>query len=118
MVLIVLVIAIGLSTRKYPEVFPIWIVKYLGDILWALMVFLGIGLIFNKASTKYVTLGALTFSFLIEFSQLYHAPWIENLRHTGIGGLILGYGFLWSDLICYAAGILIGVLFEFLGGKS
>ncbi|MCG8538340.1 MAG: DUF2809 domain-containing protein [Clostridia bacterium] len=29
-----------------------------------------------------------------------------------IGGLILGFGFLWSDIVCYAIGILIGLLAE------
>ena len=42
-----------------------------------------------------------------ELLQLYHAPWIESIRQTRIGGLILGFGFLWSDIICYAVGIVI-----------
>jgi hypothetical protein len=29
-----------------------------------------------------------------------------------VGGLVLGYGFLWSDLVCYAVGIGAGVLAE------
>jgi hypothetical protein len=29
-----------------------------------------------------------------------------------LGGLLLGYGFLWSDLICYGAGISAGFLLE------
>lgn len=31
--------------------------------------------------------------FLIECSQLYHAPWIDDIRAVPLGGLILGYGF-------------------------
>ncbi len=42
-----------------------------------------------------------------EALQLYHAPWIEAIRQTRVGGLILGFGFLWSDIICYAIGIVI-----------
>ncbi len=42
-----------------------------------------------------------------ELLQLYHAPWIEAIRKTRIGGLALGFGFLWSDIICYAVGITV-----------
>jgi len=55
---------------------------------------------------------ALGFSFAIEFSQLYHALWIDQVRHTALGGLILGFGFLWSDLICYIIGIILGIGIE------
>ena len=41
-------------------------------------------------------------------SQLYHAPWIDAIRDTLPGALVLGYGFLWSDLACYAAGVALG----------
>jgi Protein of unknown function (DUF2809) len=52
------------------------------------------------------------FSVVIEISQLYHAPWIDSIRQTTLGGLILGYDFVASDLTCYALGIGLGVLFE------
>ena len=52
----------------------------------------------------------------IETLQLYQAPWMQKLRHTYPMGLILGYGFLWSDWLCYATGCLlawpIGLLIE------
>ena len=34
---------------------------------------------------------ALLFSYAIEFSQLYQAEWINALRHTALGGLVLGF---------------------------
>jgi hypothetical protein len=43
---------------------------------------------------------------------LYHAPWIDSIRGTTLGGLILGYGYLWSDLACYAVGVGLGALME------
>jgi hypothetical protein len=56
---------------------------------------------------------ALSFSVLIEMSQIYHAPWIDSIRHTTLGGLVLGYGFLWGDLACYAVGIGLGLVIEY-----
>ena len=45
-------------------------------------------------------------------SVLYHTPWIDSIRQTTLGGLILGFGFLWSDLACYAVGVGFGVVME------
>lgn len=44
------------------------------------------------------------FFYGIELSQLYHALWIDAIRNTTLGGLIIGFGFLWSDLVCYTIG--------------
>ncbi|EGW38049.1 hypothetical protein DOT_3993 [Desulfosporosinus sp. OT] len=76
------------------------------------MIFFLLGLLFRAGDTRWVAVGALLFSFSIEISQLYHSQWIDSLRMTRIGGLVLGYGFLWSDLVSYTVGIGSGVLIE------
>lgn len=110
--LIVLTVLAGLSSRHFSSSLPHWITLYLGDALWALMVFLGFAFIFKRKSTLWVAVATLLFSFAIEISQLYHPPWIDGIRHTRIGGLILGFGFLWSDLVCYTAGVVLGVVVD------
>jgi glycopeptide antibiotics resistance protein len=57
---------------------------------------------------------SLGLAFSVEFSQLYHAPWIDSIRQTTLGGLVLGSGFLGSDLICYSVGIAIGAGLEWV----
>ena len=57
-------------------------------------------------------------SYSIEISQLYHAPWIDAIRNTILGGLILGFGFLWSDLVCYTIGIIIGIIIDIMINKT
>lgn len=49
-------------------------------------------------------LAAVITTELIEFSQLYHSPWLDALRATRGGGLLLGHLFLWSDVVCVALG--------------
>ncbi|MEH6892401.1 DUF2809 domain-containing protein [Bacillus sp. JJ864] len=110
----VIVIILGLTSRKIAHVLPHILNTYLGDALWALMIFIGFGFIFKSAQTKVIALFALVFCYIIESSQLYHASWIDHIRETTLGGLILGYGFLWSDLLAYAIGIGIGVISEML----
>ena len=108
---IILVIFLGLFSRSYP--LPSFIATYAGDTLWALMVFLLFGFLFPTMSIIKVTIIALLFSFCIEFSQLYHDAWIDELRQNRLVALVIGRGFLWTDLICYSVGIVIGVMMEF-----
>lgn len=54
---------------------------------------------------------ALGIAWAVEFSQIYHAPWIDAVRSTRLGRLALGFTFNWPDLLAYAAGIgIIAVL--------
>ncbi|SHJ82148.1 Protein of unknown function [Clostridium amylolyticum] len=110
--MIIIVITLGLLSRKMAYAIPEILNAYLGDALWALMIFVGFGFIFRYMKTKKIALMAIAFCYLIEISQLYHAPWIDSIRKTTLGGLVLGYGFLWSDLIAYAIGIAVGVILE------
>lgn len=110
--LLAITIAAGLASRHFSAYLPHWVQLYLGDALWALMVFLLFGFFFHKKSTLWIALAALTFSFSIEISQLYHASWIDALRTNRLGGLVLGFGFLWSDLVCYTLGVAFGYVME------
>jgi Protein of unknown function (DUF2809) len=103
-----LLIPVGLATRTYGNEF---MKLYVGDSLWAMMIYFGFRFLFPSQSLKAFWL-TLTFCYLIEFSQLYHAEWIDNIRQNLLGGLILGFGFLWSDLVAYFLGILSGYLLE------
>lgn len=113
-----MVIALGLSSRRYGASLPKFLAEYSGDALWALMVFVGIGFLAPRWSSLRVAGTALLFSYAIELSQLYHAPWIDRIRHYRIGGLILGYGFLWSDVLCYTVGVAFGFLTEKLFSET
>jgi hypothetical protein len=110
--LIACIIALGLGSRRFGQFLPSFVASYAGDTLWALMAFLGIGLILPRVSTWRVAALAMSFSVMIEVSQLYHAPWIDSIRGTTFGALVLGHGFLWSDLACYGVGVGLGVLVE------
>ena len=62
-------------------------------------------LVATRRSTARLAGRALVIVFAVEFSQLYHAPWADAIRGTWLGGLVLGSGFLWSDLACYTIGV-------------
>lgn len=102
--LIVIITITGLLSRHFS-----FIPLFIGDILWALMVYFIVRFLFVDHPGKFIVMVSLLFCYGIEFSQLYKAPWINDLRHTLFGRLVLGEGFLWSDLLCYTIGVAIGV---------
>ena len=103
-----LMIPIGLATRMYGNEF---LKLYAGDALWAMMIYFGFKFLLPSQSSK-AFLYAVSFCYLIEFSQLYHATWIDTIRQNRLGGLILGFGFLWTDLVAYLVGIFGGFLVD------
>ena len=100
-----LVVCLGLLSRKFSYLLPDIINTYLGDALWAVMIYLMMATIGKSWSVNHVALYSILFCYAIELSQFYHAPWIDAIRNTRLGGLILGFGFLWSDIMAYALGV-------------
>lgn len=112
LLMIFIVICLGLLSRRFSLYIPDIVDLLLGDSLWALMIYLSIRMLFLKWSGKSVALTGISFCFIIEFSQLYHDEWIDMIRKTTLGGLILGYGFLWSDIMAYLLGVGFGFITE------
>lgn len=107
------VIAAGLASRSALAVhLPVFVATYAGDTLWALTVFLGLGLVFRRVRPSLIASMALVFAFSVEASQLYQADWINAIRSNRLGALLLGNGFKWSDLACYTVGVAIGFTVE------
>jgi hypothetical protein len=111
-ILIIAIIITGLLSRK-SAVVPLWT----GDILYALMMYFVVHFIFLKKEAKFVFLLSLSICVTIELSQLLHADWINTVRATLPGRLILGQGFLWSDLAAYTVGAALGLLIDKISSK-
>jgi hypothetical protein len=103
------VVAIGLASRSYPGLFPAFLGKYPGDALGALMAFCGLGFINPGASTLRLAVYALLISYVDEFTQLYQAPWINEIRSSYVGHLVLGSTFSWYDMAAPTVGVAFGV---------
>jgi len=118
-VVILLVIVTGLASRSsLAGYLPSFLATYAGDTLWALAIFLVLGFVFPRARPSVIALLAIALSFGVELSQLYQAEWINAIRHTRMGALTLGFGFKWSDLLCYTAGCVLGLAGETLAGAA
>jgi len=113
LIVIIATIMMGLGLRYFAGDLPRWVNLYVGDFLWSVMIFFIFTLIFRKKSTFKIMVLSLIYCYLIEISQIYQAPWINNIRQTTVGHLMLGRGFLWSDLVSYTIGIMAGGALDF-----
>lgn len=95
-----LTIFLGLLSRKFPA-----LLAQTGDALWAIMIYWGFRVL--ARSPKEAAALTLIISYLVEFSQLLTWPWLVAFRSTLIGHLLLGQGFLWSDLLAYSLGVVL-----------
>lgn len=108
------VIALGLGSRKFASLLPHFIADHAGDALWTAAVYLTLAIAFPKWSP--CRLGILSFgvSVMVEFSQLIDASWLNAIRATLPGKLLLGAGFLWIDLVRYLVGAVTATTLDWL----
>ena len=104
MLFLAFVVGVGLASRKYEGVFPRVLGKYPGDALWTVAAYLGWKLVVPTMAPRKLGLAALGLSFLVEFLQLYHAPWLDGIRGNHLGHLFLGSTFNPMDLVAYTVG--------------
>lgn len=112
LIAIVITIFLGLASRKWSLLLPSFVAQNAGDMLWAMMVYFGFRLLLVRKNTLAAILLSFLFSFGIEFSQLYQEDWINQIRGTTFGALILGKGFLVEDLVRYTVGITIAFVLD------
>jgi hypothetical protein len=110
-------IVVGLPARL-TDWYPLFVVLYLGDALWAMMIYLLVALTFSRLAPWKVLALTVISCWLVEFSQLYQAEWINTVRRWPGMGLLLGYGFLWTDLVAYTLGPLAGFALDLLFIKT
>lgn len=113
-ILVLVSLILGVLTTKLTTPFtkiPI-IANYATQGLWAAVIYWTFCLIMVNHRAGRVVLFALLFCYLMEVSQLYHAPWIDTMRTSELGGFFLGNKFSWDDIICGTVSIYICFSFE------
>lgn len=111
-VLALLTVGLGFASRRFPGSIPDFVKLYAGDALWAMLAFWVLAFLFPRADTLALFFGALFISFAAEASQLYRTPWLDAMRSTRLGALVLGQGFLLSDLASYTVGAIVAALLD------
>lgn len=109
---VVITMVLGYSSRSFADSLPGFVAEHFGDALWACMIYYGFRTIGVHKNLFWAAGASLIFCFGIEFSQLYQADWINEIRRTFIGALVLGNGFLTVDLIRYSVGIMFAIIVD------
>jgi hypothetical protein len=110
-ILFLLTIFLGLLSRSCFNPFPMSFGKYPGDALWAVMLYWIATFIAPARSPGFRSAMALGISILDEISQCFHPAWLDGVRSTTIGHLVLGTDFSVKDIVAYAVGIgLVAVI--------
>lgn len=100
--IILMTIILGLLSRKIS-----WIPAITGDSLYAVMMYYICRFCFISKPMRFSLWMAIGICFIIEFSQVLQYEWIVEIRKSLFGRLVLGQGFLVSDLIGYILGASI-----------
>lgn len=103
-------IVIGLAIHWSVVTIPPDARDIIGDALWALMMTWWVSAALPDARLPFRIATALAICFMVELSQLLHAPALDALRATTVGHLVLGSGFDPRDLAAYVVGVAMGAL--------
>ena len=106
------VVAAGLASRH--PMAPSAVRAWAGDVLYAVMAWCLVGVVAPGASAGARAIAALVFCGSVEVSQLVGWAPLDAVRAHRVGALVLGRGFLWSDIALYAVGIVSCLAFELL----
>lgn len=101
------VIVAGLTWRQPELGLPAFAAKYGGSVLWGAMVFFAVATVFPAAKLMKLVAVALLISATVEFSQLIHIDWLDAVRRTTVGRLLIGVTFTWWDIVAYWVGVAI-----------
>lgn len=103
----IVVIVLGLMTRLPGIGWSPMVAKYLGSLLWGVMVYCLVAWLRPGWLPVAVALAASCIAVLVEFSQLWHQSWLDEFRATRLGVLLLGRFFAWADIATYLVGIAV-----------
>lgn len=106
---LLLLVPIGLSTKWYTGPLESWVRNSAGGILYEIFWIWLIGIFWPKGRPWIAGVVVFTVTTAVEFLQLWHHSFLENIRATFIGRTLLGTSFTWTDLPYYAIGTVLGV---------
>ena len=98
-------IAVGMAVHVGPLPISPRLRDAAGDALWATMMVWWVGVVAPGARSMVRCVLALAVCVAVELSQRYHVAWLDAIRATTLGHLVLGSGFDARDLVAYAVGV-------------
>lgn len=107
MVGIIIILPLGYWVRFHSPA-PEWLNDMLGSLAYQILLMMLVAYCLPKASLAWVAVWVCLASCAIEFLQLWQPPFLQAIRATLPGRLILGNTFGWSDFPPYFIGSFVG----------
>ena len=98
---------LGYGLRFYAPV-PGWLRDASGGVAYVIFWMFAAVLVKPASAALQVSITVLALTCGIEFLQLWHPAWLEQIRRTLPGRLILGTTFDWLDFPPYLLGAILG----------
>jgi glycopeptide antibiotics resistance protein len=103
-----IILPLGYSIRFAQGPAPAWLHDALGSIAYEIFWILLAVLCFPNASVQNLAIGVCLLTCGIEFLQLWQPPFLQAIRATLPGRLVLGNTFSWTDFPAYLIGSYLG----------
>jgi hypothetical protein len=104
---IIIIIPLGLVSKFYKGPLDQWLNNYSGGVFYEIFWILLVIFINPKIPPRLAAILVFMITALLEFLQLWHPPFLEAIRATLIGRLLIGTTFDWWDFPHYMLGCTI-----------
>lgn len=104
---IIIILPLGYWVRFHSPA-PEWLNDLLGSLAYQILLMMLVAFCLPKASLVWVAVWVCLASCAIEFLQLWQPPFLQAIRATLPGRLVLGNTFSWSDFPPYFIGSFVG----------
>lgn len=105
---IVVIVPLGLMIKFYRGPGQEWLNNSFGGVPYEIFWILLLVFILPQISARWASLVVCIATCLLEFLQLWQPPFLQAIRATLIGRLVLGNTFQWSDFPYYFLGSFLG----------
>ena len=113
-----IIVPLGFLTKIYSGPASDWVQNSLGGVLYVIFWSLLFSIPFSSSASWKIALIVLVATCSLEILQLWHPPFLEQIRSTFLGHALMGNSFSWKDLVHYFAGFLLSlVLLSLLRNK-
>ncbi len=102
------IVPLGLTVKFYRGPGQEWLNNSFGGVPYEIFWILLVVFIWPQISALWASLGVCIATCLLEFLQLWQPPFLQAIRATLIGRLVLGNTFQWSDFPYYFIGSFLG----------
>jgi hypothetical protein len=112
--ILLILVPLGLSTKFYHGPGNTWVQLYAGDIFYPMFWFFIGMLLFPRTHPVTMSIFIFFFSTAVEFSQLLNGGVLTLLRRSFLGRTLVGTSFVWLDILYYLIGSLLALLLYWL----